>query len=180
MELIKTAIPDVLILQPKVFTDDRGHFLEPFNLRLFESLGLPTHFVQDNQSCSSAGVLRGLHFQLPPHSQGKLVRVCRGAVLDVVVDLRKKSPAYGECLAVELTDKNFRMLWIPEGMAHGFLSLEDDTIFQYKCTDFYDKASEGSLRWNDPDLAIDWGLENPVLSEKDAQAPFFAHFDSPF
>lgn len=180
MELIKTAIPDVLILQPKVFTDARGHFFEPFNQRLFESLGLPTRFVQDNQSCSSAGVLRGLHFQVPPHSQGKLVRVCRGAVLDVVVDLRKKSSTYGASLAVDLTERNFRMLWIPEGMAHGFLSLEDDTIFQYKCTDFYDKASEGSLRWNDPDLAIDWGLEHPILSEKDAQAPFFAHFDSPF
>jgi dTDP-4-dehydrorhamnose 3,5-epimerase len=180
MELIKTAIPDVLMIQPRVFTDARGHFFEPFNLRAFQSLGLPTVFVQDNQSGSAAGVLRGLHFQLPPHSQGKLVRVSRGAVLDVVVDLRKASPTFGKWVSVKLTAENFRMLWIPEGMAHGFLSLEEMTLFEYKCTGFYHKDAEGSLRWDDPDLAIDWGIENPVLSEKDAQAPFFANFNSPF
>ncbi|HRY99371.1 MAG TPA: dTDP-4-dehydrorhamnose 3,5-epimerase [Bacteroidales bacterium] len=180
MRIEPTSLPGVLLVHPAVFRDERGHFLEPFNARDFEAAGLPSRFVQDNQSCSKAGVLRGLHLQLPPHAQGKLVRVARGAALDVAVDLRRTSPTFGKWTSVLLSAENNTMLWIPEGFAHGFLSLEDDTVFTYKCTAYYHKAAEASIRWNDPELAIDWGTAEPVLSEKDAMAPFFRDLNSPF
>lgn len=180
MEVIKTSIPDVLILKPKVFEDDRGYFFESYNKEKFLQHGLDKNFVQDNESKSVKNVVRGLHFQSPPFAQGKLVRVMKGAVLDVAVDLRRNSPTYGQWTSVELTEDNKWMYWVPPGFAHGFATLEDDTVFFYKCTNVYNKASEGSIRWNDPDLGVDWKLENPILSEKDQKAPLFRDFESPF
>ncbi|UBM63190.1 dTDP-4-dehydrorhamnose 3,5-epimerase [Candidatus Sulfidibacterium hydrothermale] len=181
MEIVKTKIPDLYILKPKVFEDERGYFFESYNKETFLKLGIDQNFVQDNESKSMKGVLRGLHFQKPPFTQGKLVRVMHGAVLDVAVDLRKKSPTYGQWASVILTHQNKWMYWVPPGFAHGFITLEDNTVFFYKCTNVYNKASEGSIRWNDPDLNIDWQLkEDPILSEKDKNAPFFREFDSPF
>ena len=173
MEIIPTEIPDILIVKPQVFADDRGYFFESYNLEKFTAAGISAKFVQDNESKSAKGVLRGLHFQKPPFAQGKLVRVIRGAVLDVAVDLRQQSPTYGKWVAVKLTAENKWMCWIPEGFAHGFLTLEDDTIFSYKCTNVYNQASEGSIRWNDPALGIHWGTDNPNLSGKDSIAPDF-------
>ena len=181
MEIIKTQIPDLYILKPKVFEDERGYFFESYNKETFLKLGIDQNFVQDNESKSMKGVLRGLHFQKSPFTQGKLVRVMHGAVLDVAVDLRKNSPTYGKWASVILTHKNKWMYWVPPGFAHGFVTLEDNTVFFYKCTNVYNKASEGSIRWNDPDLNIDWQLDGePLLSEKDKSAPFFRNFESPF
>lgn len=181
MEVIETKIKDLFILQPKVFEDERGYFYESFNKEKFNDLtGTNYDFVQDNQSLSQKGILRGLHFQNPPFEQGKLVRVIKGAVLDVAVDIRKNSPTYGEYVLAELTEENKTMFWIPPGFAHGFLSLKDNTIFSYKCTGYYNKASEGSLIWNDPDLKINWGIDNPLVSEKDNIAPRFKGFKSQF
>lgn len=171
MELIKTDIPEVIILKPSVFGDNRGYFFESYQQEHFREFGIGAMFVQDNESRSQKGVLRGLHFQYPPFAQGKLVRVIKGAVLDVAVDLRKNSPTFGKWVSMTLTSENKWMCWIPEGFAHGFLTLEDDTIFTYKCTNYYNKASEGAIRWNDPDLNIVWGTDNPSLSGKDANAP---------
>lgn len=173
MEIIPTEIPDVCIIKPLVFADDRGYFFESYNREKFLASALNLNFIQDNESRSMKGVLRGLHFQQQPYAQGKLVRVMRGAVLDVAVDIRKKSPTYGKWVSIVLTGDNKYMYWIPEGFAHGFLTLEDDTVFFYKCTNVYNKASEGSIRWNDPDLNINWGIENPILSEKDKISPLF-------
>lgn len=181
MEIIQTKIPDLLILKPRVFADARGYFFESYNKELFLKNSIDQNFVQDNESKSSKGVLRGLHFQRPPFTQGKLVRVIKGAVLDVAVDLRKNSPTYGQWETIELTEENKLMYWVPPGFAHGFLTLEDDTIFSYKCTSVYNKESEGSLLWNDPDLNINWGKSiSPLLSDKDKEAPLFKNFDSPF
>ena len=180
MEIIETKIKDLLIIKPDVFTDDRGYFFESYNKERFEKYGLEMNFVQDNESQSMKGVLRGLHFQKPPFAQGKLVRVVKGAVRDVVVDLRKDSPTYGHWESVILTEGNKLMYWIPEGFAHGFVCLEDHSVFTYKCTNVYNKTSEGSIRWNDPDLNIDWEIENPILSEKDKVSPMFRDFVSPF
>lgn len=181
MEIVKTEIQDLLIIKPRVFEDDRGYFFESYNRGAFIDQGIKATFVQDNESRSGKNVLRGLHFQKPPFSQGKLVRVMRGSVLDVAVDLRKNSPTYGKWASIVLTDKNKWMYWVPEGFAHGFLTLEDNTVFFYKCTNVYNRESEGAIRWNDPSLNIDWGLaEEPILSEKDKVSPFFANFDSPF
>ena len=144
------------------------------------SHGLANNFVQDNQSLSNKGILRGLHFQAPPHAQGKFVRVISGAVLDVAVDIRKTSPTYGKSASVELTAQNFKMLYIPPGFAHGFLTLEDQTIFTYKCTDYYHPETEGGVRWNSPELNIPWNIENPILSAKDEILPMFGDFVSPF
>jgi len=174
MKFEKTEIEGVVIITPDVFEDDRGAFLEMFNRDVFEKNGLPTSFVQDNYSVSKKHVLRGLHFQKPPYAQGKLVTVTHGAALDVAVDLRKNSPTYGKWKSVLLNSDNKLIFWIPEGFAHGFVALEENTVFQYKCTNFYCKESEGSIRWNDPDLNIDWGVSQPILSEKDADAPLFA------
>ena len=180
MEVINTKIPDLYIIKPRVFEDERGYFFESYNKETFLRMGIDQNFVQDNESKSAKGVLRGLHFQKPPFTQGKLVRVMRGSVLDVAVDLRKASPTYGKWASVELTQDNKWMYWVPPGFAHGFVTLEDDTVFFYKCTNVYNKASEGSIRWDDPDLNIDWGIKNPILSEKDKVAPLFKDFDSPF
>lgn len=181
MEIVKTEIQDLLIIKPKVFEDDRGYFFESYNHQGFKNQGIAATFVQDNESRSMKNVLRGLHFQKPPYSQGKLVRVMRGSVLDVAVDLRKSSPTYGKWASIVLSDKNKWMYWVPEGFAHGFLTLEDNTVFFYKCTNVYNRESEGSIRWNDPTLNIDWGkLEHPILSDKDKVSPLFADFESPF
>lgn len=178
MKFIPTRLPEVVVLEPAVFADERGWFMESFNQQRFHdglaALGLPTPrpFVQDNESHSKAGVLRGLHYQLPPHAQGKLVRVVAGAVLDVTVDIRRGSPHFGQWVAVEVSAANRRQLWIPEGFAHAFLTLEDDTRFIYKTTDFYARVCERAIRWDDPAIGIDWpaGLQ-PLLAPKDAAAP---------
>lgn len=180
MQIEKTEIEGLLIIKPKVFEDDRGHFFESFNATIFLENGLPTEFVQDNQSLSNKNVLRGLHFQSPPYAQGKLIRVIKGSVLDVAVDLRLLSPTYGKHLVINLSEQNKIMFYIPEGFAHGFLTLEDNTIFSYKCTKFFNKESEGGLFWNDLDLNINWGITNPILSDKDKVAPLFNSFNSPF
>ena len=181
MEVVETGIKDLLVIKPRVFEDGRGYFFESFNKDMFQKNGVNATFVQDNESQSMKHVLRGLHFQKPPFAQGKLVRVMHGSVLDVAVDLRKGSPTYGKWKSILLTSKNKWILWIPEGFAHGFVTLEDHTVFFYKCTNFYNKGSEGSIRWDDPDMGINWGdVKNPVLSEKDKIAPFFRDFESPF
>jgi dTDP-4-dehydrorhamnose 3,5-epimerase len=180
MTITETKLPGLLVIDPKVFGDERGYFFESFNQKVFEAAGLETNFLQDKESKSARGVLRGLHFQAPPFEQGKLVRVARGAVMDVSVDIRKASPTYGKWESFELSEHNKRMLWIPPGFAHGFVSLEDDTIFIYKCTNIYHSESEGSVRWNDQDLGIVWGVDDPVVSEKDQQAPLFSELRSPF
>jgi len=180
MNIIETTLPGLLIIDPTVFGDDRGYFFESYNQKAFQAAGIDPHFLQDNESKSAKGVLRGLHFQEPPYDQGKLVRVVSGAVMDVSVDIRKESPGYGKWAAFELSEQNKRMLWIPPGFAHGFVTLADDTVFIYKCTNLYNKESENSIIWNDPDLNIDWGIENPVISEKDMQAPSFKDLNSPF
>ena len=180
MEIIKTKIPGLLIIKPDVFEDERGYFFESYNRDKFVSEGIDNVFIQDNESKSMKGVLRGLHFQNPPYEQGKLVRVMKGAVIDVAVDIRKNSPTYGQWDSIELTESNKIMYWVPPGMAHGFVTLEDETIFFYKCTNLYNKASEGSIRWNDPDLNVNWGLSNPIISEKDKIAPFFNELKSQF
>ena len=180
MEVIETKIKDLLIIKPKVFADSRGYFFESYNADVFKQNNITVNFVQDNQSLSSTGVLRGLHFQAPPFDQGKLVRVITGAVLDIAVDIRKDSPTYGEHIAIELTEENKSMFYIPPGFAHGFLTLRDNTIFSYKCTNVYNKLSEGCVLWNDTDLNINWNVANPILSEKDLVGTLFKEFNSPF
>lgn len=180
MEIIKTRLKDLVILKPKVFADERGYFFESYNQKLFHGAGLNLNFVQDNQSLSQQGVLRGLHFQNQPHAQGKLVRVITGAVYDVAVDIRKDSPTYGEWFGVELTEDNKWMMYVPEGFAHGFLTLKNNTIFSYKCTNFYNKESEDCILWNDPDLNIEWKVKDPILSAKDLEGKLFKDFVSLF
>ena len=180
MQITPTPFSGLFLITPKVFGDQRGYFFEAWNEKQWADAGIQAAFVQDNQSGSMANVIRGLHFQVPPHAQAKLVRVVRGGVLDVVVDLRRKEPTFGQHFSVELSDKNHQMLYIPEGFAHGFRTLENDTVFFYKCTQFYHKESERSILWNDPDLGIDWGTDKPILSEKDQDAPLFRNFNSPF
>ena len=180
MELVKTTIDGLLIIKLDVFKDERGYFFESYNKERFAKAGLMMDFVQDNESKSDKGVLRGLHFQKPPYAQGKLVRVIKGSVMDVAVDLRKGSPTYGKWESVVLTEENKLQFWIPEGFAHGFVALEDNTIFNYKCTNVYNKESEGSILWNDPDINISWNIDNPILSEKDKISPLFKNFESPF
>lgn len=180
MKIIETPIPGLLEIEPAVFGDERGYFYESYNKEAFAKAGITEEFVQDNQSFSAKGVLRGLHFQNPPYAQGKLVRVIQGAVLDVALDIRQGSPTYGQFHSVKLTGQNKKMFWVPPGFAHGFATLEDDTVFAYKCTNLYNKESEGSVLWNDPQLGIDWGLENPSLSEKDQQAAPLSELRSKF
>ena len=170
----------MLVIKPIILVDDRGYFFESWSKKSFTEVGLDLNFVQDNQSLSSIGVLRGLHFQNPPYAQGKLVRVIKGAVLDVAVDIRKYSPTYGQYFSIELSEENKTILWIPPGFAHGFVSLVDNTIFSYKCTEVYNKDSEGDLLWNDADLNIDWRVLNPSVSEKDMLACIFKDFKSKF
>lgn len=181
MKLIPTAIPDVVLIEPAVYEDERGWFMETFNEQRFRAelrkLGQPepAAFVQDNHSLSHRGVLRGLHFQQPPYAQGKLVRVIQGSVWDVAVDIRPCSTTYGKWVAETLSAENHRMLWIPEGFAHGFLALEEGTQLIYKVTSYYKKEAEGSYSWNSPDLNISWPKDYPILlSQKDAQAPAFS------
>ena len=178
MEIIKTSIEGVFIIEPKVFGDTRGYFFESFNAKEFaEKTGLTITFVQDNESKSRYGVLRGLHFQLPPYTQSKLVRVVKGKVLDVVVDIRKGSPTYGKYEMCELTEDNHRQFFVPKGMAHGFAVLSEEAIFQYKCDDFYHPESEGAIIWNDPALGIDWRIpeKDVMLSAKDKLHPTLAN-----
>lgn len=181
MKVIDTGFKDLILIEPTIFSDERGYFYESFNEKTWkEKVGTVPTFVQDNESLSHQGVLRGLHFQKEPFSQGKLVRVVKGSVLDVAVDLRKDSPTYGEHYKVELSGANKKQLYVPEGFAHGFLNLEDSTIFSYKCTHFYNKESEDGLLWNDPELNINWGIKNPVLSEKDQYYKKFVNLTPPF
>lgn len=181
MEITTTAIEGLLLLTPKIFEDERGYFYESFNLKQFQEAANTTFsFVQDNQSSSKKDVIRGLHFQDPPHAQGKLVSVSKGAILDIAVDIRLNSPTYGKHIAVEINEKNKTIFWIPPGFAHGFVSLEDNTTLNYKCTDYYHPECEKSLLWNDPDLAINWQIENPILSKKDMLAQPFSTFVSLF
>lgn len=169
MDIIRTSIDGVVIIEPRLFKDERGYFFESFSRREFEEKVRAINFVQDNESKSSYGVLRGLHFQKPPYAQSKLVRVIKGAVLDVAVDIRKGSPTFGQHVSVELTEDNHLQFFIPRGFAHGFSVLSEEVIFQYKCDNFYSPQSEGALAWNDPDLAIDWHIpaDKALLSEKD-------------
>ncbi len=180
MQITETKIPGLLVIKPQVFKDERGYFFESYNKQKYIDAGISTEFIQDNESKSQKGVLRGLHFQNPPYSQGKLVRVVKGAVLDVAVDLRVGSPTYGQWDSVVLSEDNKLLYWLPEGMAHGFLTLENDTIFSYKCTNLYNKNAEGSIRWDDPDLNIAWGTLKPILSEKDKTTPFLKELDNQF
>lgn len=179
MKVTPTAIEGVLILEPRVFGDSRGYFFESFNQKVFDdAVGKPVQFVQDNHSRSAKGVLRGLHYQLPPHAQGKLVRVTNGAVFDVAVDIRRDSKTFGSWVGVELNSENHRQLWIPAGLAHGFLVLSDSADFMYKTTDYYAPPSERALKWNDQELAIAWPDvgATPLLSAKDAVAPSLKDF----
>ncbi len=174
MNVIKTEIQDVLIFEPKVFGDSRGFFFESFNQTIFEeAVGRKVEFVQDNHSKSAKGVLRGLHYQLAPRAQGKLVRCVAGSVFDVAVDIRRSSPTFGHWIGVELSSENKRQLWIPEGFAHGFYTLEEGTEFVYKTTDTYSKESERGIIWNDPTLGIEWPDSHILLSDKDRLASFF-------
>ena len=180
MKVQPTPFEGLYVIEPRVFQDSRGYFFESWNKETFAGLSIPAEYVQDNQSGSVANVIRGLHFQVTPHAQGKLVRVLQGAVLDVVVDLRRNQPTFGKHFKIFLEADDKKMLFIPEGFAHGFRTLKDNTVFFYKCTSGYHKASERTIRWNDPELKIDWGTDDPLLSEKDRTAPLFRDFDSPF
>lgn len=182
MNVIKADIEGLFIIEPKVFGDHRGYFFESFSERDFNSQVRQVRFVQDNESKSRYGVLRGLHFQKPPYAQSKLVRVVKGSVLDVAVDIRRGSPTFGKHLAVELTEENHRQFFISRGFAHGFVVLSDEVVFQYKCDNFYEPASEGAIAWNDPALGIDWKIpaEDIILSEKDTKHPVLAEIVSPF
>ena len=181
MEVVKFNIEGVLLLKPNVFFDERGYFFESFNQKKFDEIVKENiQFTQDNQSLSQKNTLRGLHFQVPPYAQGKLVRVVKGRVIDLLVDIRKESKTYGKTLQVELSGSKHELLWIPKGFAHGFYTVEDDTIFQYKCTDYYHPKSEGSINWGDSQFDFKNSFINPILSEKDDQAKGFDQFISPF
>lgn len=182
MNILQTAIEGVVIIEPKVFRDARGYFFESFSQREFEEKVRPIHFVQDNESMSSYGVMRGLHFQMPPFTQSKLVRCVKGAVLDVAVDIRKGSPTYGQHVAVELTEDNHRQFFVPRGFAHGFAVLSETAVFQYKCDNFYAPQADAGLSILDKSLKIDWKIptENAILSEKDTKHKLLKDFDSPF
>ena len=182
MQVIKTAIEGVVIIEPKVFKDARGYFFESFSQREFEDKVRKINFVQDNESMSCYGVMRGLHFQCPPYSQSKLVRCVRGKVLDVAVDIRKGSPTFGQHVAVELSEENHRQFFIPRGFAHGFSVLSETAVFQYKCDNFYHPEADGGINILDDSLGIDWQIPNDhaILSEKDTKHPVLKDFDSPF
>jgi dTDP-4-dehydrorhamnose 3,5-epimerase len=182
MNIIQTDILDVKIVEPRIFGDNRGYFFESFSLRDFKEMVADVDFVQDNESKSCYGVVRGLHFQKPPYSQAKLVRVVKGKALDVAVDLRRSSPTFGKHVSVELSDENHRLLYIPKGFAHGFAVLSEEVVFQYKCDEYYAPQSEGAIAWDDPDLGIDWKLplEDVILSEKDKKHPRLKDVFSPF
>ena len=182
MEVIKTAIEGILIIEPKIFKDARGYFFEAFSQKVFDEKVMPIRFVQDNESMSSYGVIRGLHFQRPPFTQSKLVRCVKGRVLDVAVDIRKGSPTYGQHVAIELNEDNHRQVFIPRGFAHGFAVLSETAVFQYKCDNFYTPEADGGISIKDESLGIDWQIpiENAILSEKDIKHLCLKDFDSPF
>ena len=180
MDFEKNAISGLCVITPRVFEDPRGYFFESYSKKSFVEVGITDDFVQSNQSLSQKGVLRGLHFQTPPHAQSKLVRVIQGAVLDVAVDVLKNSPTYWQHFSILLSAQNKKMFYVPVGFAHGFLTLEDNTIFSYKCGNYYNRVSEQGILWNDSTLNIDWGIKNPLLSEKDLVNTTFLDFDSPF
>lgn len=183
MNIIKTEIEGPLIIEPRIFGDSRGYFFESFNARDFEEqTGIKVMFVQDNESKSTYGVVRGLHYQLPPYAQAKLVRVVQGAVLDVAVDIRRTSPTYGQHVAVELTADNHRQFYMPHGFAHGFAVLSETAVFQYKCDSYYHPESEGAIAWDDPSLGIDWRIarDRVLLSDKDRHHPLLRDIASPF
>lgn len=182
MKFTETFIKDVFIIEPGILKDDRGYFYESYNQKRFKEAGIGVDFIQDNQSLSQKGTLRGLHAQAPPKAQGKLVRVIRGSVLDVAVDIRKGSATYGKHVSVNLSGDNHKMFWVPAGFLHGFLTLEDQTIFSYKVTNLYQKDAEIGVAWNDSDLNIDWGIDpaDVILSEKDKQLMLFKDLKSPF
>ena len=182
MNIIETPIKDLVIIEPKVWADERGYFFESYNQQLFKNLGIDADFVQDNQSFSHKNALRGLHAQATPYAQGKLVRVIQGRVLDVAVDIRKKSPTYGQHFSIELSGENKKMFYVPPGFLHGFVTLEDQTIFSYKCTALYHKNVEVGVIWNDEDLGINWGIDanDALISPKDAVLPKFSEIESPF
>ena len=183
MNVIKTDIEGPLVIEPRIFGDSRGYFFESFNAQAFrEATGLDISFVQDNESFSHYGVVRGLHFQHPPYAQSKLVRCVKGRVLDVAVDIRRGSPTYGRYVTCELTGENHRQFFVPKGFAHGFAVLSDEALFQYKCDEFYHPEAEGALMWNDPDIAIEWPLpaDRIELSAKDRNHPRLQAFESPF
>ncbi len=181
MKLVKEPLPGLLVLQPNIFEDQRGYFFESYNQKIFNDLGITCNFLQDNQSLSvEKGVLRGLHFQKPPFAQAKLVRAVLGSVYDVVVDIRKGSPTFGEHFGIELSETNKTFLFIPEGFAHGFVTLQQNSLFNYKCSNVYNQPSEGGILWNDQTLNIDWKTNQPILSEKDKINLTFDEFDSPF
>jgi dTDP-4-dehydrorhamnose 3,5-epimerase len=180
MKFEQTQLKDAYIITPNIIGDKRGYFMESFNKKKLENIIGTINFVQDNQSLSSKDVIRGLHFQEPPYAQGKLVRVVKGAVNDVIVDIRKGSLTYGKSLNFLLSEKNFKMLWIPPGFAHGFETLDDETIFAYKVTNYYNKESERTIKWNDPTLSIEWLTETPSISEKDNEGQLFENFTSLF
>ncbi|MDR4987695.1 MAG: dTDP-4-dehydrorhamnose 3,5-epimerase [Bacteroidales bacterium] len=180
MHLTETPFKGLYVIEPLVHSDDRGCFFESWNKKTFAAQGIHYDFVQDNQSHSGVNVIRGLHVQLPPFEQGKLLRVSRGAVLDVAVDLRRTEPTFGRHFKILLNDRDHKMLLLPPGFAHGFRTLEENTLFVYKCTNFYNRESERAIRWDDPDLAIDWETDDPQLSGKDKNAMLFRDFVSPF
>ncbi len=180
MEIVESELKGLYVIKPRVFEDARGYFFESYSKESFAKSGLHLDFVQDNQSLSQKGVLRGLHFQNPPYAQGKLVRVITGAVFDVAVDIRRSSPTYGKWFGLKLSEQNKWMMYIPEGFAHGFLTLENNTVFSYKCTGIYNKQAEDCLLWNDPDIGIEWGTDDVLLSEKDKAGKFLQSFQSQF
>lgn len=182
MKVTKTDIEGVLIIEPRLFNDARGYFFESYNRKNYEEAGITADFVQDNESCSTRGVMRGLHFQRPPYAQAKLVRCVKGKVLDVAVDIRKGSPTYGQHVAVELSEENHRQFFIPRGFAHGFAVLSDTAVFQYKCDNYYHPEADGGISIQDDTLGIDWQIDptEVLLSEKDTKHPLLKDFDSPF
>jgi len=185
MEIKKTKIEGLLIIEPQVFGDERGFFVETYNQKSYKEIGIELDFVQDNLSKSQKGVLRGLHFQKKPDAQGKLIQVIKGSVLDVAVDIRHNSPTFGQYVSVELSEENKKQFWIPSGFAHGFISLKNDTIFSYKCTALYNPDAEGAIAWNDTDLNINWklkenGISKPIISEKDQKNIYFKDIKKDF
>ncbi|PIP28406.1 MAG: dTDP-4-dehydrorhamnose 3,5-epimerase [Candidatus Moranbacteria bacterium CG23_combo_of_CG06-09_8_20_14_all_35_22] len=181
MQFQKTKLKDAYIIKPQVFGDHRGFFLESYSKKKFEQEGINTEFVQDNHSRSEKkGTLRGMHFQAPPYAQAKLLRVIKGKILDVIVDLRRGSETFGQWESFELSSENFQILFVPRGFAHGFMTLEDNTEVLYKADNFYEPNSEGGIAWNDPELKINWPIENPILSERDTKWPMLKNLDNPF
>lgn len=180
MQVIKTALEGILIIQPNIYKDNRGYFSETFHELRYNEHGINLKFVQDNISVSKKGTLRGLHYQVPPKAQGKLCQVIKGSVIDVSVDLRSNSPTFGKYIKVELSEDNHNQLYIPQGFAHGFVVLSSEAIFHYKCSDFYSKEHERAIRYDDPDLNIDWEITDPIVSDKDKQAKFFKEIEKCF